>query len=162
MKLPSTARLSGALLASAFVLLLSGCTIVRQVTPVQPGTEISKIYVEQNPALLMNGFAPEVVSQLQQLGFDAELYSKPRPASAKHYMDITANWAWDMAMYLTYFKATLFEEGRVLGTAEYDARMGGANMGKFGKTAEKIRPILAELMHNVGEPRPTTAATAAH
>jgi len=53
---------------------------------------------------------------------------------------------WDMAMYLTYFHATLYEDGRVLGEVEYDAKMGGANFAKFGRTAEKIRPLLSELL----------------
>jgi hypothetical protein len=54
-----------------------------------------------------------------------------------------------MAMYLTYFHAKLYEDGRILGEVEYDAKMGGANMGKFGKTAEKIRPLLSELLQGV-------------
>ena len=53
---------------------------------------------------------------------------------------------WDIAMYLTYFHATLYEDGRVLGEVEYDAKMGGANFAKFGRTAEKIRPLLSELL----------------
>ena len=57
-----------------------------------------------------------------------------------------------MAMYLTYFRATLYENGRVLGEVEYDAKMGGGNMKKFGKTAEKIRPLLTELLGKVERP----------
>ena len=36
-----------------------------------------------------------------------------------------------------------------IGEVEYDARKGGANMGKFGRTAEKIRPLLDELLKDV-------------
>ncbi|MBC7368679.1 MAG: hypothetical protein H7343_18035 [Undibacterium sp.] len=61
---------------------------------------------------------------------------------------------WDLAMRLTYFYGTLSEDGRILGQTEYDARMGGANIGKFGPTAEKIRPLIAELFRNA-TPAPT-------
>ncbi len=54
-----------------------------------------------------------------------------------------------MAMYLTYFEATLYEDGRVLGEVSYDAKMGGANMNKFGKTADKVKPLLLELLAKV-------------
>ena len=54
-----------------------------------------------------------------------------------------------MAMYLVYFRGTLYEDDRVLGEVEYDAKMGGGNMGKFGKTKEKIRPLLTELVSKV-------------
>lgn len=61
-----------------------------------------------------------------------------------------------MTMYIFYFEATLFEDFRLLGTAEYDARMGGANMGKFGSTADKIQPLLVQLLDPV--PRGTAKA----
>ncbi len=97
----------------------------------------------------MEGLVDELVQQIEDMGFSSQKYSGDRPEGAKHYLTYTANWQWDMAMYLTYFKATLYEDGRVLGEVEYDAKMGGANMNKFGKTAEKIKPLLLELLAKV-------------
>lgn len=97
----------------------------------------------------MAGLHPELVQQLTTLGFQVETFDTVRPGEATYWMTYTANWAWDMAMYLTYFDAMLMEEGRIIGRAQYDARGGGGNMGKFGKTAEKIRPLLIELLQNV-------------
>lgn len=128
------------------VLLLSGCAISRNVVPVDSGTVIEKIYVLENERVHMEGLVDELVSQILDLGFQSQKYSGDRPDDAKHYLTYTANWQWDMAMYLTYFKATLYEDGRVLGEVEYDAKMGGANMNKFGKTGEKIKPLLLELL----------------
>jgi len=105
----------------------------------------------------MEGLIPEVVAQIKQLGFDAERYEGVRPADAVHRIEITANWRWDMAMYLFYFQATLMDNSAVLGTAEYDARTGGANMGKFGTTAEKIRPLISELLRNATKPGETAS-----
>lgn len=133
----------------------SGCTIAQKVTPVTSNPTISTLYVQKNPNIHMDGLHPELLQQLTTLGFKVESFDTARPPDAKYWMTYTANWAWDMAMYLTYFQVTLMEDGRVLGRAEYDARKGGANMGKFGKTAEKIRPLLTDLMQNVKRGAPT-------
>ena len=131
------------------LLLFSGCAISRNVVPVDSGTTIEKIYVLENEKVHMEGLVDELVSQIMNMGFRSEKYSGDRPDGAKHYLTYTANWQWDMAMYLTYFRATLYEDGRVLGEVEYDAKMGGANMNKFGKTADKIKPLILELLAKV-------------
>lgn len=136
----------------AIVTLLSGCAISKNVQSVDSNTRIQKIYVKDNPKVLMDGLLPEIVTQVQELGFESEPYSGDRPTAARHYITYTANWQWDMAMYLTYFRATLYDNGRVLGEAEYDAKMGSASMSKFGKTADKIRPLFTELLEQVERP----------
>jgi hypothetical protein len=136
-------------------LFLQGCTISQNVIPVESGKEISKIYVLKNDKVLMEGFHPELLKQLNELGFATETYSGDLPSSVRHYMNYTANWRWDLAMFLFYFKATLYEQSKesgfskILGEVEYDARNGGGNMNKFGSTADKIRPLLKELLGKV-------------
>lgn len=146
------------LLAGACALFNSGCAISKNIQPVQKGTVISTIHVAHNDRALMKECTDEIVSQIAGLGFTAKRYDGERPKDAKHYLTYTANWQWDMAMYLTYFRATLYEDGRVLGEVEYDAKMGGANMGKFGKTAEKLRPLLMELLRNADRGKDATVA----
>jgi hypothetical protein len=140
------------LFLSVFLVMFSGCAISRSVTPVDSTASIRKIYVLNNEKVHMKELVNEVVDQLEELGFEYEAYSGDRPQDALHYLTYTGNWNWDMAMYLTYFRATLYEDGRVLGEVEYDAKMGGANMKKFGKTAEKIRPLMTELLEKVKRP----------
>lgn len=134
------------------IVLISGCAISTNVSPVDSRKSIQKIYVLDNQRVHMKGLVSEIVKQIEELGFDSESYSGNRPVTAKHYLTYTGNWQWDIAMYLTYFRATLYEEGRVLGEVEYDARNGGGNLGKFGTTAEKIRPLLNELLAKVKRP----------
>ncbi len=141
-------RLSAFILC-ALGLVLSGCTISQNVDQVGTGTAISKIYVEDNEAVHMDALVDVIVAQLKELGFESEKYKGNLPEDAKHYLTFTANWQWDMAMYLTYFKVNLYEDGVILGDVVYDARKGGGNMGKFGKTAEKVQPLLDELLKNV-------------
>ncbi|HXI69353.1 MAG TPA: Sbal_3080 family lipoprotein [Verrucomicrobiae bacterium] len=143
-------------LFASIVLIFSGCTITRNVSPVSSGTSIQTIYVQRNPKVLMDGFHPELVKQIQELGFEVESYEGSTPAAARYYLTYTANWQWDVAMYLTYFDATLFEDGKSIGNVEYDARRGSGRMDKFGHTAEKIRPLLIDLFKNVDRKQPVT------
>ncbi|RFF29953.1 Sbal_3080 family lipoprotein [Wenzhouxiangella sediminis] len=131
------------------VTFLAGCAISENVVPVDSDKTIEKVYVRYSDDVHMEGLNDELVSQFRSLGFDAELYRGDTPDAAQHTFIFTANWAWDLAMYLTYFHGTLYEEGRMLGEAEYDARSGGSNFGKFGPTASKIKPLLTEMMQKV-------------
>lgn len=139
----------------ALMLFLQGCTISQNVVPVDASKQISKIYLQKNDKVLMEEFHPELLKQLNELGFETESYSAEPPKQANYYINYTANWMWDMAMYLYYFKATVYEQAKeagfskVVGEVEYDAKMGGANMNKFGHTADKIRPLLQQLFAKV-------------
>lgn len=130
-------------------LLSAGCAISEHVVPVDSTENISKVYVRYNDKVHMEGMNDELVRQFRALGFGSELFTGDTPEGAIHTFTYTANWTWDLAMYLTYFRGTLYENGRVLGETEYDARSGGANLSKFGPTASKIEPLLKEMM-----PRP--------
>lgn len=54
-------------------------------------------------------------------------------------------WSWDLAIYLSYARIDVYNDGRLIGSAEYDARSGGANMGKFVKGEKKIRELAERL-----------------
>ncbi|MEM9753365.1 MAG: Sbal_3080 family lipoprotein [Planctomycetota bacterium] len=127
-------------------LALVGCSISRNVRPVENASRIDKIYIEENPRVHMEGLLPEMVTQLEAMGYVTETYLEAPPSRARYTMTFTANWAWDVTMYLTYFRAELWDRGQRIGEAEYDARAGSANLGKFGTTADKIRPLLEEML----------------
>ena len=93
----------------------------------------------------MEGFHAELVRQIHALGIDVSSFSGAAPDGCRHTVTYTANWRWDMAMYLSYAQIDVFDGDRMVGTAVYDATQGGANFGKFGSTAEKIEPLVAEL-----------------
>lgn len=137
--------------------MFAGCTIHRTVRPVERGVKIQKIYVQHNPKVLMKGFHDELVKQLEVLGFQVETFSGERPKDARVFILYTANWNWDLAMYLTYFEASLLDNGVLLGRVEYDSRRGGGRMDKFGGTADKIRPLLIELFQGVERVSPVSA-----
>jgi hypothetical protein len=135
------------------VVMLSACTISQNVSPVGEAIFIEKVYVKDNPKAHMKELVNELVTQIDELGFYSEKFEGNRPLDATHYLEYTANWAWDMAMYLTFFEAKLYDGGQLIGEVSYDARSGGGNMGKFGRTAEKIQPLLTELFEKVERPK---------
>lgn len=137
------------LLLLSLITFLSGCAISQDVVSVDSGTTIEKIYVLENEKVHMEGLIVELLKQIEELGFKSEAYKGDRPEGIKHYLTYTANWNWDGAMFLTLFRATLYEDGRILGAVEYNSKMGRFNLNKFGRTAEKIRPLLEELLSNV-------------
>lgn len=137
--------------------ILAGCSIKTQINPAPQGTEISTLYIQDNPDVFMDGMLPEIVRQLERMGYQVKIYKGERPAGVVHHAEFTANWAWDLAMYLTYFRVELFQDGVPRGKAEYDARMGGFRLDKFGPTAGKIEPVLRELLKNAKPIDPPTA-----
>ena len=142
------------LAASLIAMILQGCAISKNIVPVDSSKEIEKIYVRRNNRVLMEGLHPELINQLNDLGFETASYSSDLPRGAVHYMTYNANWSWDLAMYLSKFRATLYEDGRVLGEIDYDSTRA---INHLGSTANKIRPLLQEMFANVKR-RPKGAA----
>jgi len=58
----------------------------------------------------------------------------------------SANWRWDLAMYMAYAEMTVYRDGNEVGKATYDALMGGGRVDKkFIKADEKVRELVNQL-----------------
>jgi hypothetical protein len=137
----------------AFALLavsagVSGCSITQTVDPIKPA-QVSQVCVLDNKDIFMDGFQPEVQRQIEAKLVPTKIYKGPRPAECSHFVEYTANWGWDMAMYLTYAEFRVYDARGLTGSAFYDARRGGGRLDKFGPTAEKIRPLIDQLFGSV-------------
>ena len=72
------------------LLLLSGChggptaKIATTVIPVSSLIAIDKIYVQKNEKVLLEKFTNEIVSQIRDLGIEAEPYTSERNTEMKH------------------------------------------------------------------------------
>ncbi len=143
----ATTRPLLAFLTAGLVLILAGCAIVQNVSPVPAQHRIDKIFIVENQKVLMTGFLPELRQQIEDLGFPTVVVPAGAPLPAGAYvLDYTANWNWDVAEYLVYFRAVLRRDGALVGSVTYDSRSGGARLDKFGRTADKIRPLVARLL----------------
>lgn len=132
------------LAASLAVALLSACAITKNVRPVA-ASNITEVCIKTNPQVMMGDFLKELRSQVEQKGIKTSIYDGERPASCRHHLDYTANWRWDLAMYMVFAEINVYENGAPIGQATYDAHGGGLNLEKFGRTADKLKVMVDEL-----------------
>jgi hypothetical protein len=127
------------------LLFLSGCSIVRTVDPIT--TKISDICIKRNPKVFMAGFLPELQTQIESYGISTRVFDDTAPNDCPFQLRYTANWAWDVTMYLTYAEIAVYENvhKQRIGRGIYDARDGGGRLDKFGPTANKLKTITEPL-----------------
>ena len=123
---------------------LTGCAIHQTVRPVEAiaGREICVI---ENPAV-RPGFMEAYKRSLATKGYAV----RQLPASASITecpvtSTYTANWRWDLALYMAYADIKVYSNGRSVGEATYDSMRGGANMNKFVDADRKIEELVNEL-----------------
>lgn len=130
------------ILGLGLCLFLTQCNVTR-FTGSAPNPPVARLAVVKNDKVHMSGLQPEIISQVNQMGITTTLVDAPPPGD-EYYLTFTANWAWDLAMYLRYFQAELHKGPVMVGRVEY--KTSGFDMGKFGHTDNKIRPLLRRLI----------------
>lgn len=124
---------------------LSACSITQEIEP----AEISKgkeLCIIENTDV-REGFLTEFKSVLAGRGIANRVVNASSvPADCEWTATYTANWMWDLAIYMAYAEIKIFHNGSLDGQAQYDSRRAGANMGKFIDAEEKIRELVNELM----------------
>ncbi|MGH8548272.1 MAG: Sbal_3080 family lipoprotein [Methylococcales bacterium] len=123
---------------------IGGCSINQTVKPVDP-FEGNQVCIVENPAI-RSGFLDEYKNVLTGKGY---LVRQLPPGSAVSNCPITstytANWRWDLALYMAFADIRVFSNGQQSCQATYDAMSGGANMRKFINGEEKIRELVDQL-----------------
>ena len=134
------------LILLAFALSLAGCSITQDIRPVA-ANDLQEVCIQSNPQVFMSEFKTELKRQIESAGVRVtKVYEGERPGSCGTRVEYTANWRWDLAMYLSYVNLRVFQgSDRLLGEATYDARFGGGRPDKFGTTADKLRPLVGQL-----------------
>ena len=126
------------------VLGISGCTITQEIRPVAKFSS-DKICIIENPKVkagFLKQFRATLVGnryQVQALPANAGLNDCETTAI------YIAHWSWDLALYMSYAKISVFGGGRPIGSALYDARQGGGNFDKFIDAEEKINELVNQL-----------------
>ncbi len=133
---------------AGIALVATGCSITQSIEPLD-AVDVSLVCVLDNPEIHMAGFQPEMRELIEQRGIRTDVYSGSRPARCSHYLEHTANWKWDLAMYLSYADLRVYDAQGLAGQATYDARSGSGRMDKFGPTREKLAPLVDELFAQV-------------
>lgn len=123
------------------VIGLSGCSITQTVNPVPP--------LDTNSICIINNEnARETFRDAYKRALEKKNYVvKVLPTSAvitdcSVSSTYTANWRWDLAMYMAYAEINVFKDGQKAGDAVYSSLSGGANMAKFIKAEPKINELV--------------------
>lgn len=137
----------------AALILLSACTITREVRPVQSKIpQGATICIEENPRVIEPKILGVIERSLFRNGFIAEIHSK-NPEYCKFRITYTAFQKWDVSTFLSEATIRLYESTKLIGSAEYRIPAGifgggGANPKKWASTESKIAPLLDELLGN--------------
>lgn len=124
--------------------LFTGCAINQTVKPVERFAD-KKICIIDNPAV-RDGFLVSYKQALEAKGYIAQ--ALPATASIVECpitSTYTANWRWDLALYMTYADIKVYNGGKPIGEAVYDAKHAGLNTGKFIDADNKIRELVEQL-----------------
>jgi hypothetical protein len=139
-----------ALLLVPAIVVLSGCAIHQTVKPMEAfaGKEVCLI---ENPKV-KPGFLDAYRRTLMTKGYAVKQLAKDAaPDTCPITSMYSANWRWDMAMYMSYAEITVFKYGVPSGKATYDATRGGGNMNKFIEADKKITELVDSLFpHTAG------------
>jgi hypothetical protein len=125
--------------------LLAGCAITQTVKPVDR-FEGSQVCIVVNPAVSQAGFLDTYSRVLSEKGYTVkQLMAGSAVTECPVTSTYTANWRWDLGLYMAYADIKVFNKGQQTGQAVYDSRRGSGNMNKFIKGEAKIAELVNEL-----------------
>ena len=131
---------------------LGGCAIHQRVDAVaRPGTRA--ICIVENPDV-RSGFLSSYRHALADKGYEVTVLARlSLPTACPLTSTYTANWRWDLALYMAFADVVVYADGQRVGRATYDSLGGGGNLGKFIDADTKIRELVEQLFPDPA-PRP--------
>ncbi len=130
--------------ASLALFALSGCAIHQNVKPVAQ-LDSKSVCIVQNGNVRAT-FLDAYERALSNKGYEVKrLESGASLIACPVTSTYTANWRWDMAMYMAYAEIVVYKNAKPAGKATYDATRGGGNMGKFIGAEKKITELVDQL-----------------
>jgi hypothetical protein len=137
-------NLSSVLALGTVTVAVTGCAIHQKVKPIEQATG-SQICIIENSAVRA-GFLDSYKRALATKGYSVrQLPPSAGIGDCPTTSTYTANWRWDLAIYMAFAEITVYHQGKRIGDATYDAQGGGANMGKFIDADKKIGELVNQL-----------------
>jgi hypothetical protein len=135
------------LLISVFA--ISGCSIKQTVTPATLSAELAPEICTIPAIGLRTGFDTTYQQLLRDKGFRTrQMAPGSSPNRCPLSTTYTGRWGWDLALYMKYADIRVYEKGRQVGRAEYDARWGAGRPDKFISAENKITQLTNQLFPN--------------
>ena len=132
-------------LTATLILALTGCAIDQRI-------ERGESFSEKEICIVEN---PDVQSSFLEAYERALLkraYSVRRIPATSNLRECpitstyTANWRWDIFLYMAYANITIYKTGREIGSATYDSTQGAQNFAKFINAESKINELTEKLL----------------
>ncbi|OEZ99789.1 Sbal_3080 family lipoprotein [Duganella sp. HH101] len=131
-------------LPALVVTLFTGCAINQTVKPVERFAD-HQVCIIENPAV-KTGFMVSYKQALEAKGYVArQMPSNASIVDCAITSTYVANWRWDLALYMTYADIKVYNGGKPIGEAVYDAKGAGMNTAKFIDADKKIRELVDQL-----------------
>lgn len=119
------------------MLLLTGCAIHQEIEPAA-GARSGEICIIENPDV-RDRFLEVYVRELENKGYKVRVIpAKSTLFECPQVSRYTANWRWDVLLYLAFVDISVYEDGKRVGHVVYDSLQGSANLGKFVHGESKI------------------------
>jgi hypothetical protein len=135
----------------AILLSLAGCggIIEQNVKPVTfAAGESREVCLIENPAV-SEGFLDAYKSALSKRNLTIRMLPQGSALTACPLtLTYTANWRWDLALYLAYANLKVYRNGNLDGEALYDGMKAALDTGKFIKADAKIQELTDRLFPN--------------
>jgi hypothetical protein len=129
------------------ILAVSGCAIKQEVKVADAISTVEKreVCVIQKSAVRA-GFLEAYKAALTDKNYLVK--TLPETSTIKDCPVVStynAQWRWDLALYMAYAEIKVFKDGEKVGSALYDSRSGGGNMGKFIDAEKKIKELTEQV-----------------
>ena len=136
-----------------FLLCLAvGCAIHQQVDPV-PSVEVHELCIINNPDV-REGFLNAYQQAIQAKGFQTKILDQSAiPNDCPLSSTYTANWRWDLALYMAFAEIKIYKEGKQVGRAVYDSLGGSGNLSKFIDAEKKVKELVDQLFPHTNSDR---------
>ena len=126
------------------VIALAGCTITQTVNPISIAAGSEVCIVENSE--VRAGFLDTVQQVLTENGYRYRMLAHgASPSYCPVALTYTAQWSWDLSLYMSYARLQAFQDGYPAGNALYDSTKGGGNMKKFIDAEPKITELVEQL-----------------
>ena len=124
-------------------LLLTGCSIKQEVRSAK-NLQSKEVCIVKNEKV-RESFLESYTNALEKKNYNVKVMDLHAARECKVKSTYTANWLWDLALYMAYTKITVYKDNDIAGEAVYDSLAGGGNMSKFINADNKIHELVSEL-----------------
>jgi hypothetical protein len=142
------------------IFVINGCSIRQTVKPVELSGQPMEICIIKNekvrPAFL-DAYSDVLKAKSVRVRTFSESASLNECTMTSTY---TANWGWDLAMYLKYAEIKVYRGVALVGIAVYDATWGGGRPDKFINAENKIHELV-DALFSTGKARTSTTIPSA-